>query len=417
MLAGEVASGEMGRSYGWLRTIVDRTRGWHLFEVLFENDEIHFSIDGEPVGTMNGGDACQAEEVVLCSRCGGDGVWANIEVLHTPAGRHPWRARLEDLQPGDRLPWKVESEEGRWQSDAEGVMQNIGFHRGTVARVTKFREQLIASFSRCPDAYSYHPGMDEMLDGIYRVLDVNADGMVGLPSPDGSNNGIWWFPSVADAVVVVDEASVVPIEAREVLGASAAESTAEELTTTNAPELSESEPSREASSPEVSAREPMLIGGLAIECWSIAGEEDVVRMERVMATFVEAMEAAQIALPDNIRRIQQCAAPQHQSCFVYNFGTRRMHVATRVTDAGRLLLVVRCGGGFIDFVEFSRRHGSMEQLRLHKRPGSSGQGREVVRLTSVMSRGQVRAMATPSRTGPRSRGARTPSPAAAAARA
>jgi len=61
-------------------------------------------------------------------------------------------------------------------------------------------------------------------------------------------------------------------------------------------------------------------------------------------------------------------------------------------------LVVRIGGGFIDFVEFVRRNGSLEKLRLERRPDSKGH--EHIRLSSVMSHGrmQVREMPAANRT-------------------
>jgi len=258
------------------------------------------------------------------------------------------------------------------------------------------KQKLIDSFTRCLAKYAYRPEMEDMLGGTYRILEVNADGMVGLPSPDGSDDGIWWFPPVAAAVVVADPAeAVVVVEGPRADTASPPAVAEQTDTMLPLPGMVPEADSDDSPSPSSPPPPLALIGGLAIECWSIPGEEDVERMERVMACFVGALEGAQIPLPENIRRIQRCTAPQHQSCFVYNFGTRRMHVATRVTDAGRLLLVVRCGGGFIDFVEFARRHGSVEQLRLSKRPATGG-GREVVRLTSVLAKGKVRARPPPS---------------------
>jgi len=83
-----------------------------------------------------------------------------------------------------------------------------------------------------------------------------------------------------------------------------------------------------------------------------------------MTTFVQALQSAGVVMPENIRCLDQCASKQHPGCFQYVFGTRRALMATRMTGEGRLLLVVRCGGGFLDFVEFARRHGSLEQLSL-----------------------------------------------------
>merc|ERR1719350_1427159 len=122
-----------------------------------------------------------------------------------------------------------------------------------------------------------------------------------------------------------------------------------------------------------------MVGGVAIDCWMIPGESDVARMERVMATFVEAIHAANLQLPENIRRARRCPQAQHPACFVYTYGTRRLHVATRVTNIGRLLLVVRCGGGFMDFVQFSRKHGGMERVRFNRK-ATGGDG--VMHFTS-----------------------------------
>merc|ERR1712118_116140 len=102
----------------------------------------------------------------------------------------------------------------------------------------------------------------------------------------------------------------------------------------------------------------------------------------MMETFIDQLRAAGVALPDNIRRIGNCEDQSHANCFIYSFGTRRLHISVREADAGRLLLVVRCGGGFVDFAEFAMRHGSLEQLKLQR---EEVQGRKVVRLSSVLS--------------------------------
>jgi hypothetical protein len=106
-------------------------------------------------------------------------------------------------------------------------------------------------------------------------------------------------------------------------------------------------------------------------------------MDRVMATFLEHLRAAGLALPENIRRLEHCRDAAHVSgCYVYSFGTRRLHMSIREAEGGRLLLVVRVGGGFVDFVRFAMRHGSLENLRLQRRPQQDG--RQVVRLVGVL---------------------------------
>mmetsp|Transcript_38179 Transcript_38179/g.110247 ORF Transcript_38179/g.110247 Transcript_38179/m.110247 type:complete len:670 (-) Transcript_38179:27-2036(-) len=407
VLCGQVPSGKTGEHFGWMRTFVDRSRGWHMFEVQLEAGQAHFSIDGEPVHSSQAEGAEVPEEVALVSRCGGHGLWAGLEVFHTPRGQQTWELGIQRLQPGDRLPWKVLTETGRWQVDDEGVMQNVSFLEGAVAEVTIIRQQLIDSFDTVPEKYQFFSEMDCMLGKQFRVVTVNSDGMVGLPAPEGSEEPVWWFPPVATALVVARELAPAP-QAEAPAPAEEAEVEREGPAADEAPAQEEPEEPEEPASPPASPRPPG-VGGLSIEAWTIPGEEDLARMERVMTTFVNALEAANVAMPGNIHRIERCRASQHASCFVYSFGTRRMHVATRASENGRLLLVVRCGGGFLDFVEFARRHGSLERLRV-ERANNLQQGRGVVRLTSVLSRGRVQAIqsrgAVP---GERSPGSRRPS--------
>merc|ERR1712178_478494 len=130
--------------------------------------------------------------------------------------------------------------------------------------------------------------------------------------------------------------------------------------------------------------------GLTIECWSLpvpVPEERLARMDRVMGVFLEKLREAGVVLPENIRRLEACAEPQHPDCYIYSFGTRRLHVATREGDGGRLSLVVRCGGGFLDFADFAKRHGNIEQLRLQRRPDS--RCNQTIRLTSVLAKGAL----------------------------
>lgn len=388
-LSGRVPTGKQGEHFGWMRTAVDRTRGWHTFEMLFEAGQVHFSIDSEPVASTAAEGTSSTEEVSLVSRCGGHGLWAGVEVFHVPRGQQTWEVGVQNLKRGDRIPWTALTEIGRWQVDDKGVMQNVCFMEGAVAEVTAVRQQLIDSFALVPEKYQYSPQMDCMLGRQFRVMTVNSDGMVGLPSPQGSAEPVWWFPPVAAALIVATELS------SELLGPAAPEAPEAPQSPAPAPEFPAQAVAREEQE-ESPAEEPTPrearpgVGGLAIECWSRPGEADLERMERVMTTFVEALEAANVALPGNIHRIEQCRASQHASCFVYSFGTRRLHVATRATESGRLLLVVRCGGGFIDFIEFARRHGSLESMRVERNNQLRASGGGVVRLTSVLSRGKLR---------------------------
>merc|ERR1719408_708571 len=128
---------------------------------------------------------------------------------------------------------------------------------------------------------------------------------------------------------------------------------------------------------------PLAAGALTIQCWSLPGpESDLARIERVMSTFVEQLLAAGIAMPENFQRVGRCGArTDPQPCYIYRFGTRRLHISIREAEGGRLCLVVRCGGGFLDFAEFARRHGSVERLKL-QRQSEPQKGRQVLRLAS-----------------------------------
>merc|ERR1719409_498866 len=133
------------------------------------------------------------------------------------------------------------------------------------------------------------------------------------------------------------------------------------------------------------------VGALTIECWSLPGPEpELARIERVMAVFVEHLLAAGVVMPENFQRIGRCGArTDPQPCYIYRFGTRRLHLSIRESEGGRLCLVVRCGGGFLDFAEFARKNGNMEQCKLAKMR-QPAQGREVVQLASVYSKGERR---------------------------
>merc|ERR1712080_69991 len=74
--------------------------------------------------------------------------------------------------------------------------------------------------------------------------------------------------------------------------------------------------------------QPATERGLAIECWSLVGEEDIARIERAVAHFVGLLRAEDAVIPENLRLIAACKEPQHRGCFVYRFGTRRLHFTT-----------------------------------------------------------------------------------------
>merc|ERR1712232_710682 len=103
--------------------------------------------------------------------------------------------------------------------------------------------------------------------------------------------------------------------------------------------------------------------------------------ERAMAFNVRQLVAAGVELPANLHIVDQCK--EHRGCFVYRFGTRRLHVTTQAVDDGRLLLVVRCGGGFADFYEFATRHAPSENVKLQRKLATQSQ---VLRLSRAFSK-------------------------------
>jgi len=156
--------------------------------------------------------------------------------------------------------------------------------------------------------------------------------------------------------------------------------------------------------PPVPMARPTTVGALTIQCWSLPGPEtELARIERVMAAFVEQLLAAGVVLPDNFERVGCCGArTDPQPCHIYRFGGRRLHINVREAEGGRLCLVVRCGGGFLDFAEFARKNGNMEQLKLQRMQGQRTQGREVLRVASVLSHRERRIKDVSSSNAPRS---------------
>jgi hypothetical protein len=141
--------------------------------------------------------------------------------------------------------------------------------------------------------------------------------------------------------------------------------------------------------PAPAGRPATAAGGLTIECWSLPGEADLERIERVVGVFVEQLVAAGVTMPENFERVGRCGArTDPQPCHIYRFGTRRLHLNIREAAGGRLCLVVRCGGGFLDFAEFARKNGSVEQLKLLRMQRQPTQGRQVLQLASVYQKGQ-----------------------------
>jgi len=64
---------------GWKQTCVPRSVGWHLFELIWENQKLHVIIDSEPVASERAKIAkhcCDSELQLFSSSTTGCGVWA-----------------------------------------------------------------------------------------------------------------------------------------------------------------------------------------------------------------------------------------------------------------------------------------------------------------------------------------------------
>jgi len=111
-------------------------------------------------------------------------------------------------------------------------------------------------------------------------------------------------------------------------------------------------------------------------------ETSAMRMDRLVEALLTGLLNDNVLIPDNIHRIAACPMG-HQTCFIYKFGTKRIHVAEKSGEP-----VVRAGGGFMTFKDFAMRHGSAEYAKL-LRSQRNGAGEAPRVVTSVMMRGKV----------------------------
>lgn len=369
----------------WRKIAVTRVKGWHIFELVLQDSNLLISVDDEPVAKVRVDESdMAAEEHVWLGASGSPcAVWGGIELLHTPLGHGTWEMGVQEVKPGNRRPWRIASqEEGTWEVDPSS---------GTV---TKTSEDEPEDFRRRP---RHKTVADQKVEPDEPELE--ADEPAEEPELKPAETVV--EPEQSPAVLAEDPAVLAPGDEPEevpevceepVVVPKRAKSAAKRTKARVRPRPK----SRGASPPP--AMDPLM--GMVIDCWTVPGETDLRRLDRVMGTFLEKLQKAGIAMPDNISRLEKCGTPEHDSCYVYSFGSRRLHIATREGDGGRITLVVRIGGGFIDFLEFVRRNGSLEKLRFERSPDSKGV--EHIRLSSVMSHGrmQVKEMPAANRTTP-----------------
>jgi len=327
----------------WQQSSVRRSAGWHLFELIFEDGHVSIAIDGEPLSkaaAMGHGDA---EVVCLTSERGSCGNWNSIEVLHTPVGRGTWDTGVQSVVPSDVWPWEVRSEEqGRWQVGPEGIL-----HEMPATHV----EEAVAE------------------EEVAAVEDTIAEEEA----------------TVAEDAVIVAET----VEVEETVEEEAEQSTLEAFNEVPPPPRVTS--SRRRARPKRTRAGNSTQSVLSVVCWALPGETELGRLDRVVRVLLEKLGEAGMTVPSNFGRLDNCSEPQHESCFTYSFGSRRLHISTREGAGGRLTLVVRCGGGFLDFIEFVRRNGAMEQLKLERLQNAEGDGQQL-KFTSVLTQGKRQVM-------------------------
>jgi len=310
--------------------------------------------------------------------------------MHTPLGHGTWEMGVQDVKLGNRRPWRIHhQEEGTWEVEASGMVRKTSVDEPEDPRERRKRQ---ASDQQKPEVDE--PSLEAPAEVDEPIAEAPEE---PLEEPSEEPPAEPEEPSVEPPPEPFEESVAdKPEECERPVTPPKRTKTPSKLAKGRTKPRSRGRGASPRTASPPPSKDPLT--GLAIECWMKPGETDLQRLDRVMDVFLGKLLESGVVLPDNISRIGKCGQPEHDACYVYNFGTRRLHIATREGDAGRLTLVVRIGGGFIDFVEFVRRNGSLEKLRLERRPDSKGH--EHIRLSSVMSHGrmQVREMPAANRT-------------------
>jgi len=78
---------------------------------------------------------------------------------------------------------------------------------GDIVRMSSSKESVCHSFQSC--GYVWHHLMKGMLGKEFTILDMTSQGIIALASPDGSQNGKWYFPVSVVSKVTGDHEEVV----------------------------------------------------------------------------------------------------------------------------------------------------------------------------------------------------------------
>eukprot|EP00929_Paragymnodinium_shiwhaense_P000695 TRINITY_DN100929_c0_g1_i1.p1 TRINITY_DN100929_c0_g1~~TRINITY_DN100929_c0_g1_i1.p1 ORF type:complete len:450 (+),score=29.54 TRINITY_DN100929_c0_g1_i1:38-1351(+) len=180
---------------GWKQSCVPRSVGWHLFELVWEDQELHVIIDSEPIAReaakiakhFTAEEAEEDNELQLfSSSTTGYGVWASVELLYTPRGQSLWAMAPPLPSPGFPEPWQVVLEEkGYWQDAGKYVIERVSL--ALFGTLVETWEDLVASFDKIAHdpAVVVHPVMESMLGRTYEIIERRPDGMYGVCCPDG----------------------------------------------------------------------------------------------------------------------------------------------------------------------------------------------------------------------------------------
>merc|ERR1712232_857653 len=95
------------------------------------------------------------EEVRLVARGGGYGIWAGMELFHTPVGLGTWERGVQHVSPGEFLPWQPQplEEKGFWQFTGNFVIQHVTV--GKILEMVSDWELLVEAFDAMDASYGY----------------------------------------------------------------------------------------------------------------------------------------------------------------------------------------------------------------------------------------------------------------------
>mmetsp|Transcript_85434 Transcript_85434/g.226894 ORF Transcript_85434/g.226894 Transcript_85434/m.226894 type:complete len:510 (-) Transcript_85434:10-1539(-) len=79
---------------------------------------------------------------------------------------------------------------------AEPLDTSGGFATGEMAWLSG-NETFVRKVFKAIPGFTWNEGMADMLGRSFRVVAPERAGLVGLPSPDGSQTGVWYFPAAA----------------------------------------------------------------------------------------------------------------------------------------------------------------------------------------------------------------------------